>query len=78
MCVDVAVVATDGGYPSLYGTATVVVTVSDVNDHTPAFDTSSYVLQLPENRPLSDIVTVVADDLDEGVNAEIVYSITGG
>ncbi|XP_030383915.1 protein dachsous [Scaptodrosophila lebanonensis] len=59
--------------------ATIVITIGDVNDHAPEFRPGScYGLAVPENSEMSVIHTVVATDLDEGANAEIVYSIIGG
>ena len=67
----------DGGYPTLYDIATVRVQVSDVNDHPPIFEKRQYRLQVPENQPQSAIITIVASDLDAGINADISYRISG-
>ncbi|XP_023032454.1 protein dachsous [Drosophila willistoni] len=62
-----------------FDVATVVITIGDVNDHAPEFRPGScYGLSVPENSETSVIHTVVATDLDEGVNADILYSIIGG
>ncbi|XP_053960463.1 protein dachsous [Anastrepha ludens] len=59
--------------------ATIIITISDVNDHAPEFRPGAcYALSVPENNNLAVIHTVVATDLDEGANGEIVYSIIGG
>ncbi|XP_055613525.1 protein dachsous [Uranotaenia lowii] len=64
---------------SQFDVATLVVRITDVNDHAPEFMPGScYPLAIPENSELSVIHNVVASDLDEGLNAEITYSITGG
>lgn len=61
-----------------FDVATIVVKVTDINDHAPEFRLGScYPLAVPENNDLSVIHTVVATDLDEGPNGEITYSITG-
>ncbi|CAD7079025.1 unnamed protein product [Hermetia illucens] len=59
--------------------ATVVVKITDVNDHAPEFRPGScYPLAVPENSERSVIHSVVATDLDDGPNGEIIYSIIGG
>lgn len=58
--------------------ATIVIKITDVNDHAPEFRPGScYPLSVPENSDLAVIHTVVATDLDEGANGEIIYSIVG-
>uniref|UniRef100_A0A1I8NDN4 Cadherin domain-containing protein n=1 Tax=Musca domestica TaxID=7370 RepID=A0A1I8NDN4_MUSDO len=62
-----------------FDVATLHITITDVNDHAPEFRPGScYGLSVPENSDLAVIHTIVADDLDEGANGEIVYSIIGG
>lgn len=61
-----------------FDVATLHITITDVNDHAPEFRPGScYGLSVPENSDLAVIHTIVADDLDEGANGEIVYSIIG-
>lgn len=43
------VVARDGGHPPLSASATVLVTIHDVNDNEPIFDQSFYNVSVPEN-----------------------------
>lgn len=65
-------------YKAQFDMATIVVRVLDINDHTPEFRPGScYPLSIPENSESSIIHRVVATDLDEGLNGEITYSITG-
>lgn len=45
------VVATDMGYPAMSATATVLVTIHDVNDNEPIFDQSFYNVSVAENEP---------------------------
>ncbi|XP_018320915.1 protein dachsous [Agrilus planipennis] len=64
---------------SQFDVTTVSVTVTDINDHAPAFRQGScYPLAIPENNKPSVVHTVVANDLDSGKNAEVIYAITGG
>ncbi|XP_042313490.1 cadherin-23 isoform X2 [Sceloporus undulatus] len=61
------------------GTATVHVTVLDVNDNRPIFLQSSYETTVPEDIPdYSSIVQVKATDSDEGVNGRVWYRIVKG
>ena len=63
---------------SQFDVATIVIRITDVNDHAPEFRSGScYPLAIPENSDLSIIHRVVASDLDEGPNGDITYSITG-
>ncbi|XP_021256319.1 cadherin-23 isoform X6 [Numida meleagris] len=61
------------------GTATVYVTVLDVNDNRPIFLQSSYEASIPEDIPAaSSIVQVKATDADEGMNGRVWYRIIKG
>lgn len=61
-----------------FDVATLVVKITDVNDHAPEFRPGScYTLSVPENGEPAIIHTVVASDLDSGPNGDIIYSITG-
>ncbi|KAK7075982.1 calcium ion binding [Halocaridina rubra] len=68
----------DGSFPAQYDTASVLVTLTDVNDHAPEFRDSCYPLRVPENTDLSVIHTVLATDRDAGLNGKVRYSITNG
>ncbi|XP_027029217.2 protocadherin alpha-3-like isoform X10 [Tachysurus fulvidraco] len=67
--------AVDGGKPPRSGTLNLKVNVIDVNDNTPICGKSLYKAQIPEDSPSGTVVvTVTANDADEGLNKEIVYS----
>ena len=69
----------DGGSPERTSYATVIVHVSDVNDHAPVFNESEYSVRLDEDFPTSRmLLQVFATDADTGSNANVRYSITGG
>ncbi|GFR97539.1 cadherin-related tumor suppressor-like [Elysia marginata] len=74
------VVVTDLGIPSLSSEATVIVRVTDANDHRPVFENNLYFSAVPSNLTVGeDILQVRAvDDKDYGRNAEITYRLTGG
>ncbi|XP_037403081.1 protocadherin gamma-C5-like [Pygocentrus nattereri] len=67
--------ALDGGKPARSGTAEITVRVLDNNDNAPVFEKAQYDAQLAENTsPGAVVVTVKAQDLDDGLNKEISYS----
>ncbi|NXC94419.1 PCD23 protein, partial [Certhia familiaris] len=71
--------ASDHGTPSLNSTATVLVTVLDVNDNPPVFSSPEYHVHVKESIPIgSHITEVSAKDCDAGTNAEISYAIISG
>ncbi|KAK2155345.1 hypothetical protein LSH36_242g04003 [Paralvinella palmiformis] len=50
--------------------------VDDVNDNSPVFEKTEYSVVIREDRPInSTILRVVATDADDGMNAQMVYSI---
>ena len=66
--------AFDGGLPPRTGSAQVEIKVVDVNDHVPEFEQDRFIINVPENLEVGDIVTVLnATDSDVGVNAKINY-----
>ncbi|KAL1505217.1 hypothetical protein ABEB36_004831 [Hypothenemus hampei] len=68
--------ALDGGTPPLRGEMTVNITIQDVNDNPPVFNQSRYFASIQENSTVgTSILQILATDLDEGDNAQIVYSI---
>ncbi|CAB1348868.1 unnamed protein product [Coregonus sp. 'balchen'] len=60
------VTALDGGSPALSSTATVEVTLLDVNDHSPQFTSPSYTADLPEDVPIGSLVLEVLYFLSRG------------
>uniref|UniRef100_A0A3Q3IDG6 Cadherin domain-containing protein n=1 Tax=Monopterus albus TaxID=43700 RepID=A0A3Q3IDG6_MONAL len=67
--------AVDGGKPPKSGTLQITINVQDVNDNIPVFDKSLYKATVPENTPQgASVISVHAQDLDEGLNGEILYS----
>uniref|UniRef100_A0A8C5EAF3 Protocadherin-16 n=1 Tax=Gouania willdenowi TaxID=441366 RepID=A0A8C5EAF3_GOUWI len=73
------VTALDRGHPPLSSTATVEVTVLDINDHSPQFQTSSYTADISENVPIGSLVLEVkAVDLDYGLNSQVMYFLSRG
>lgn len=71
-----SVVATDTGSPPLHASRTFHLRVTDVNDNPPEFTQQEYhasVLEVAE--PGTSVARVQAVDRDEGVNAELQYSL---
>ncbi|XP_051253122.1 protocadherin-16-like [Dicentrarchus labrax] len=73
------VTAQDQGQPPLSSTATVEVTVMDINDHSPQFQRSSYTSDISEDVPIGSLVLEVkAIDLDQGPNSQVLYFLSSG
>lgn len=71
------VTAQDQGHPPLSSTATVEVTVLDINDHSPQFESSTYAADIPEDIPIgSHVLDVKATDLDQGRNSRVLYFLS--
>ncbi|XP_077122295.1 protocadherin gamma-B1-like isoform X23 [Ranitomeya variabilis] len=68
--------ASDGGNPVQTGTDLINIIITDFNDNSPVFTQDVYKVSVRENIPVnSTILQVSASDEDEGVNAQITYSI---
>lgn len=75
---DITVIARDGGTPPLSSTATVKVTVNDLNDNKPRF-AKDYTTTLRENTAKGlTVLRVEATDPDSGANGNISYTIKSG
>ncbi|NXF97866.1 PCDGA protein, partial [Eubucco bourcierii] len=76
---NVTVRAADGGSPSLWSSAVLMLQVLDVNDNAPVFSEPSYSARLPENNAAGALVlTVRATDADSGQNARVRYRLGEG
>ncbi|XP_047099103.1 cadherin-87A [Schistocerca piceifrons] len=74
--ITLAVQASDGVFAN---TATVRITVRDVNNNSPVFERESYVASIQEDSPIgTSIETTHASDADSGVNAQIKYRVQKG
>ncbi|KAL6080931.1 hypothetical protein STEG23_001955, partial [Scotinomys teguina] len=64
---------------SLSDVTTIVVNVTDINEHHPRFTHDLYTVRVSENAVVGDtILTVSASDDDGPVNSAITYSLIGG
>lgn len=71
------VMAKDHGNPSRSASASVLITVQDVNDNDPAFNPKHYEVSLAEDEvPGTPVVQVIATDPDE--DSRLHYEISGG
>ncbi|XP_038652268.1 protocadherin-10-like isoform X31 [Scyliorhinus canicula] len=69
--------AIDGGTPEKSGTTHILINVSDVNDNAPVFEQTVYKVTTSENVPKDSVIAkVTANDVDEGLNGEIAYSLS--
>ncbi|XP_031159089.1 protocadherin alpha-4-like [Sander lucioperca] len=70
------VTAVDGGNPPKSGTSQIIINVLDNNDNAPVFSSSLYKARISENLAVGKTVIILnATDADEGLNAEIEYSL---
>ena len=73
---NLTVIAIDKGDPQLTGSASVIVSVSDVNDELPFFGSSPYEVYVREDTSLREIiVNCTANDRD--LDSHLQYSING-
>ena len=73
----IKVIAADGGSPSLSSTATIILTVRDLNDNIPEFHPSSYHVNVFETDPAGiQVVQVSATDKDAGLYGRVTYSFS--
>ncbi|XP_061685390.1 protocadherin-23 [Syngnathoides biaculeatus] len=70
------VLASDLGSPPLSSEAVLLVKLSDANDFAPVFEKDMFVIHIPEDAPKgTSVIQMEAQDLDQGVNADITYSV---
>lgn len=76
----IEITATDGGEQALLSKNNVIITIEDVNDHTPVFgQTGGYETSLFESTPVnSRFFALSASDADLGANGRISYKIIEG
>uniref|UniRef100_A0A803SRL7 Cadherin-23 n=1 Tax=Anolis carolinensis TaxID=28377 RepID=A0A803SRL7_ANOCA len=77
----IVVSVTDRGRPPLRATssATVFVNLLDLNDNDPTFQNLPFITEIPEGLPAgSSVFQVVAIDLDEDVNGQVLYRMQVG
>nr|XP_029505015.1 protocadherin Fat 2-like [Oncorhynchus nerka] len=76
-----AVIVSDNGAPPLRSTSTVIIQVLDENDNRPQFNHKLFQVKLPEQhrgqgvKPQVEVCRMVAQDDDEGPNAEVTFSL---
>ncbi|KAJ8298114.1 hypothetical protein KUTeg_024645 [Tegillarca granosa] len=67
-------IARDQGQPSLSSTATLFISIADINDNKPKFYPREYYANILKNQPVgTSVITVSASDADIGSNAQVVY-----
>ncbi|XP_012939635.1 cadherin EGF LAG seven-pass G-type receptor 1 [Aplysia californica] len=60
----------------LSSSVVVHINVLDLNDNPPKFESSVFNVMIEENSPIgSTVAKIIAEDPDEGVNAQVVYSL---
>ena len=73
----VSLMCQDEGSPNQSATVTIIVRVADINDHAPQLPSDIIPINLVENNPRRTVLTTInATDQDEGVNAQLRYTLT--
>lgn len=68
----------DSGSPPLSASTTVSLTVTDVNDNPPIFDSSNYSFAVTENEPAGSYLgTLMVSDSDEQAAANLSFRLEG-
>ncbi|XP_076811022.1 protocadherin-16-like isoform X2 [Clavelina lepadiformis] len=76
---DITLTATDFGSPPQTAITSFTLTIEDVNDNPPRFEEEFYEFSLKEDVYLGTFVAQLqANDIDEGLNAQVLYSIESG
>nr|XP_020442194.1 protocadherin alpha-3-like isoform X2 [Monopterus albus] len=74
--IKLTVTAVDGGNPPKSGTSEIIINVLDNNDNAPVFSSTLYKVRIYENLAVGTTIVVLnATDADDGLNAEIEYSL---
>ena len=74
--IELTITARDNITPFLSTTVQMILTVSDINDNAPVFDSQYYFIEVAEDIGLGDgVTTVTAVDKDASVNAIVMYSV---
>ncbi|XP_014894869.1 protein dachsous-like [Poecilia latipinna] len=74
---ELLVVAEDQGRPARSATATLAIQVTDANDNTPRFSQPEYQVEVSETEAVgTSLLTLSAEDPDEGANGRVTYSIS--
>ncbi|KAJ7327360.1 condensed mesenchymal cell proliferation [Desmophyllum pertusum] len=74
---DLEIEASDVTSPFYNSSAHVTVFVGDINDNPPKFTKDSYDVNIPElTKSNSVVLSVTANDVDSGMNGEVVYSLS--
>ncbi|XP_070554330.1 uncharacterized protein [Ptychodera flava] len=73
---ELRITATDNGSPPCQTDLFVTIYLDDINDNAPRFPLSHYVASFPEDVDVGSLIIIIsAVDDDDGVNADISYSI---
>jgi protocadherin-16/23 len=74
---NLSITAIDNGSPAQSSVTVIGVAVVDDNDNDPIFQQVYYSASVPENSPVgTTVLTLVAFDLDEGLNGNVTYSLS--
>ena len=72
---ELSVMAATRQTPPLVAVCIVTVTIMDINDNSPEFESDPYIVSIAENADIgSQVIEVIAHDADTGANSDIRYS----
>ena len=70
-----SVLVQDPRVACLKGRTRVILTITDINDNPPVFTQPTYSTSVTENTSLyTPVITITANDLDSGINSQLVFS----
>ncbi|XP_035482204.2 protocadherin-16 [Scophthalmus maximus] len=76
---NLTVVVSDRGVPQRSSSVAAVIAIGDVNDNPPVFSSAEYTVSLSEGAAAgTEIIRLMATDLDSTPNAEVQYTISSG
>ncbi|KAK3739519.1 hypothetical protein QZH41_016191, partial [Actinostola sp. cb2023] len=76
---DLKLEARDKGQPIRNATVHAIITIEDVNDNAPVFDSNTYQAHVNEDAAKGTaVITVTANDADTGPRGRVLYSIVSG
>ena len=74
---EITITATDSGLPPMSNSTSLLIMVSDENDNAPIFP-QNYTFVVLEGAQVGTVIrNIRADDADAGINARIMYRLTG-
>nr|XP_040028846.1 protocadherin alpha-7-like isoform X5 [Gasterosteus aculeatus aculeatus] len=75
---EIEIEASDKGWAPLTTEKSVIIKIVDLNDNTPVIEVTSFSSSIPEDsRPGTTVALISVNDLDSGLNGQVICSIGG-